>query len=194
MKINTKIRSRLVGLFIITAYGVLISEVTDSRLAVFVTDAVSGWSVIGIAALLFPYFKAVQRKTSYLYLLLKITEGGLMILGGAFFLSRDLQGSRNLIYDGVHLYVFIISGYLFYYLIRKSQIVPKLFAYWGYAAISVLLFTTLFKLVSTNYPPALDTLLVLIITNEIALAVWFILKGFNPSLSIIKSTKVNRES
>ena len=180
-KISNKNRAVLAGVFILVAYGVLASIFTQSKIIVMLADSVSGIAVIGIALLMFPLLKASGKKLTISYFSLKILEGGLMIAGGIFFMVNSLQFIRDWIYDGVHLYSFIISGYIFYYLLYKSLIVPRFISVWGVIAILSMLVTTILKTMGFSNS-VLDSMLLLIITNEVFLAVWLIVKGFNKSV------------
>jgi hypothetical protein len=191
---KTKNTARIIGILILTAYGVLIGEVTKSIYIVLASDVISGLSVIGIAYFLSSYFKTYNNKLTLAYLFVKIMEGALMILGGILYLINSLQYIRGNIYEGIHLYTFIIGGYILYYLMYKTKIVPRFIAIWGFIAISSLFLTTFLKMLNISYPTVLEGLLVLIITNEVFLAFWLIFKGFNPSTRIAKSANVNKES
>lgn len=175
---KNKTEAVLVGIFILVAYGVLVSAITDSKPLVMVSDVISGLAVIGIAVLMFPFFRVFSKKISLSYLISKILEGGLMITAGILFLNSPLQYMRDWIYNGIHLCTFILSGFIFYYLLYKTKLVPQFISIWGGVAIFCLLVTTVLKLIGLNYP-ILDTLLVLIITNEIFLAIWLMIKGIN---------------
>jgi len=94
---------------------------------------------------------------------------------------------REVIYENIHIYVFIISAFIFYYLLFKLEIVPKFISIWGAAGIVALLTSTLLHLANLNYP-LIDYLLVLVITNEVFLAIWLMVKGFNRSA--IESSKI----
>lgn len=179
---NPKNTAKIVGILILTAYGVLVSEFVESKYIVFIADVISGFSVIGIAVLLSAYFKPVNKNLTLVYLGVKILEGLLMVVGGFAYLFINLQYLRAAIYDGIHTYAFIIGGYLLYYLIIKSKIVPKFIGIWGLLAISALLLTTILKFLGISYPSALDGLLVLIITNEVFMAFWLLIKGFNKNI------------
>ena len=175
--LKNRTRAILVGIFILAAYGVLVSGATNSKVVVMVADVVSGLAVIGIATLMFPFFKVFNKKISLTYLLLKVLEGSLMVIGGTLFLFDSLQFMRGWIYDNVHIYTFIVGGFIFYYLLYKTKIIPKFISVWGAIAISALTLTTLLRLIGLHNP-ALDMLLILIVTNEVFLAVWLIVKGF----------------
>jgi hypothetical protein len=188
-KISNKTRAVFVGILIMVAYGVLASSLTQLRIIVMLADVVSGLAVIGIAILMFPLFKNINKPISQSYLILKYAEGILMIIAGLIFLSTPLQYIRDAIYNGVHIYVFIISGFMFYYLLHKSELVPKLISIWGALGTFTLFVSTFLKLANIQYS-VIDYFLVLIITNEVFLAVWLIIKGFTPSA--IESEPINK--
>lgn len=179
-KSNRK-RAVLTGLFILIAYGVLVSTFTQSKIIVTLADSVSGIAVIGIAILMFPLLIDTNKKLTISYLSLKILEGGLMIAGGLFFLAESLQFVRDWIYNGIHLYSFIISGCIFYYLLYKSRVIPGFISVWGVIAILSMFITTILRTLGLNNS-VLDSMLILIVTNEVFLAVWLIVKGFNKSV------------
>jgi len=178
--IANKTRAILVGVFILVAYGVLASAITQSKIIVMLSDIISGLAVIGIAVLMFPLFKSLSKSMSMSYLVSKYLEGVLMIIAGTVFLFSSIQPVRDSIYNSIHLYIFIASGFLFYYLLYKSELVPRFISIWGTAGIFALLVSTALKLFSIQYV-AIDYFLVLIITNEIFLAIWLMTKGFNKS-------------
>lgn len=174
----------LTGFLILIAYGVVMAAVTDSKTVVLISDTISGLAVIGIAFLMFPLFKVISSKPAILYMVIKIFEGILMVAGGIFFLDESLLPMRELIYNVIHLYAFIISGFLFYYLLYKTEIVPYFISLWGTIAILSLLLKTIAGYAGIRHP-ILDFLLILIVSNEIFLAIWLMVKGFN--LRTIKS-------
>jgi hypothetical protein len=93
-----------------------------------------------------------------------------------------------MIYDGLQLYAFIIGGFFFYYLLYKSEFVPKFISVWGALGIFTLLVSTSLKLASIQYP-VIEYFLALIITNELFLAIWLFVKGFNLSSIETESKK-----
>ncbi|MCL5410868.1 MAG: DUF4386 domain-containing protein [Patescibacteria group bacterium] len=190
-KYNNKTKAIFAGVFILVAYGVLVSGITSSKPLVMISDVISGLAVIGIAVIMFPFFKRSNKKLSLSYLLLKILEGTLMITAGIFFLNNSLQFMRDWIYNGIHLCTFIISGFVFYYLLYKTKLVPQFISVWGAIAILALLVKTAFKIVGLTYT-MLDVMLILIITNEMFLAIWLMVKGFNPT--VVDSVSINTKS
>ncbi|PLX18208.1 MAG: hypothetical protein C0597_06390 [Marinilabiliales bacterium] len=164
------------GIFIILAYGMLIRELSESKIMVLISDVLSGIFVIGIAGLLFPYFKTKYKWLSIAYLTLKLAEGIIMIAGGIIFTYNP--GLRDWFYESIHLYTFIISALILYVLLYQTRMVPRFISIWGMIAIFFLVLSTLLKLLGLNYS-ALDAFMLLIITNEIFLAIWLMIKGFN---------------
>lgn len=179
--ITNKTRAILTGIFILTAYSMLASLITQSKTMVMLADVISGLAVIGIAVLMFPLFKHSNKAISVGYLVFKYAEGILMIVGGLLFLSTPLQYTRDIIYEGLHIYVFIISAFMFYYLLYETKLVPNFISIWGALGTFFLMLTTILKLINIQYL-LIDYLLILIITNEIFLAIWLMTKGFNKSI------------
>ena len=174
-RISLKKRSFWIGVFILTAYGVLVSGLTDSAPAIMLADVISGLSVLGIAFLVFPLLRGEPRGLTWSYLALRTAEGMLMVAGGIIVLFPDLQEWRARLYDGIHLYVFILGGTLFYILLLRKKLVPSYLSIWGLAGIAALILKTVLGWFGTQLI-WIDILLVLIITNEIYLAVWLMVK------------------
>ena len=174
--ISNKVRSSLVGMFILIAYGILIRMITESGPVIMIADGISGLSVMAIAILMYPILKEDCPTGSLIYLWLKITEGTLMIIGGIMMLFPLTQHLRDPLYDGIHLYIFIISAFLFYILLLITEIIPKFISIWGLIAICVLTLSAILNLLQVEFP-VLDYFLILIITNEVFLALWLMIKG-----------------
>lgn len=77
----------------------------------------------------------------------------------------------------IHLYVFIVSGAFFYILLLRRKPVPGFISIWSIAGIGALAISTTFRLIGSRqaFP---DYFLILIITNEVFLALWLFVKGF----------------
>lgn len=73
------------GVFILTAYFVLASAVTQNKAIVLVFEVLSGVSVIGIAYMLYPAFSKGIKSLNIAYFSMKVLEGLLMIGGGFLF-------------------------------------------------------------------------------------------------------------
>lgn len=178
----------IVGLLILFAYAVLASNVIDSKAVVMLSEVLSGVAVIAIAVLMFPLFKSYDKKVSFWYLLLRCVEGGLMIVGGVLFLlSTSLSlGVRDGIYE-FHVYVFVVAALFFYYLFYQSKLIPRFISVWGIiAAILMLLVNLLIMTGSTLTVPMLAIGYAPMILNELFLALWLIIRGFNKKAVKVK--------
>lgn len=105
-----------------------------------------------------------------------------MVVTGALFLSNSiiLLEIRELIWVG-HAYVFITAALLFYCLLYLSKLIPAWLSGWGIIATILLLVGNLMELV--HMTPSM-LLYLPIMANEVVLAVWLMLKGFNQSAII----------
>lgn len=153
----------------------LIAEATDSAAIVFLVDLLSGLSVIGITGLLYPLFVKEDKIVSLVYLVTKLVEGTLMVIGGLFFLFGNTD-YRNDIYEYVHIYPFIVGAAFLYYLFYKTKLIPRFISIWGFIAVFFLSLVTVFKWFDYSNP-ILDATLILMITNELVMALWLIFKG-----------------
>jgi hypothetical protein len=168
-----------VGILIIAAYSMLTYNATGNVPLGVITDIVSGLAVIGIPLLLFPYFNINGLKNlNVAYLGSRIIEGLLMILGGFFILNPALVDYRNFLYIHIHIYFFIAGALFFYILLWQTQLIPAFISIWGIVATVLLFIVTIIKLFGVE-SPMLNVLLIPIITNELFLAVWLMVKGLN---------------
>jgi chromate transport protein ChrA len=176
-KYSDKTKAKLAGVFILTAYLMLLNEAIDNNIFGLSMEVISGLSVIGIAVILYPYFAKVSKNVSAAYLVSRIVEGVLMIISGLLILAGNLDG-RNYIYENIHIYAFIAGAAFMYWLFEKSKLIPRFIAVWGYIAVFFLSLTTILGWFSIENQ-GLQSLLILMITNEIFLAAWLMTKGLN---------------
>ncbi len=103
-----------------------------------------------------------------------------MIAAGMFFLSDSFQGWRGWIYNYPLTYEFIISAFLFYVLLFKTKLVPRFISVWGLVACCTLLIANFAGSLGIS-SPVLYVLMIPIFANEVFLAIWLMIKGFNKS-------------
>ena len=79
--------------------------------------------------------------------------------------------------------VFCLGGLMFYYLLFQSKLVPQWLSGWGFIALIMSLAAGLLVMFGFFGPTSTisDVLQIPIGLQEMALAVWLIVKGFNPS-------------
>jgi len=176
--ISNRQRASLVGILIILAYSMLTYSITNNLTLGVITDIISGLAVIGIPILMYPIFNiAGNKRINYTYLLSRFIEGILMIIGGLFILNPSLEGYREIIYQKIHIYFFIVGALFFYLLLYRAQVIPRYISIWGILATILLFIVTIIKLFGVNLS-ILDVLLIPLIINELFLAAWLIIKGF----------------
>ena len=176
---NRKI-SIIVGILILVAYSLLGSGNSEAKILGMVLEVISGLAVIIIAVLMFPLFKPYNKNLSFWYIFSRIIEGGLLVVTGFLFLSHNT--SLLNIYYGIHAghgYIFAIAALIFYYLLYQSKLIPRWISVWGVIAAILLIIVNLLEV--TGIISELIILKLPIVLNELVLAIWLLVKGFNPS-------------
>jgi len=178
----------IVGVLILLAYSLLGSDNPDAKVLGMFLEVISGLAVIGIAILMYPFFRPYNKKASFWYLVFRDVEGGLMIIAGILFLSHStlLLEIRDGIYVG-HAYIFALAALIFYFLLYQSNLVPRWISVWGAIASILLILVNLLEVM--GIVPASMILYLPIILNELVLAIWLMVKGFNPSAIASQSAK-----
>ncbi len=91
----------------------------------------------------------------------------------------------------VLIIVFSLDALMLYYMFYQSKLIPRWISVWGFIAI-VMHFSTafliLFRIVAPNDMATLGLIDFPILVQEMVMAVWLIVKGFNPS-AIAESAK-----
>jgi len=169
-----KLNAVLVGILIIVAYAVLDAEILESKAWVMFWEVISGLAVIGIAILMYPYFRKYGESLTNSYLTLKTVEGALMVAGGILFFY-SLLNLRTFLYL-VHVHAFWISALFFYLLLQKAKLVPRYIVTWGYVSIVCLLIVNVLEYFIAE--AWIQILYLPIITNEFYLAIYLMMKGF----------------
>jgi hypothetical protein len=99
-------------------------------------------------------------------------------LGSLLLTGRDLAGFVFAVF------AFCLGALMYYYVFYQSRLVPRWLSIWGLVAIVALLlaaFVALFAGPPFSISGGLVILALPIAVQEIVLAVWLIVKGFNPS-------------
>jgi len=174
--LNRKIAIILGIFFIIAIIAGIILDTSDD-LAMNINQGVMGTpfeftlaiAVIGMPILMYPILKKYK---------LSIALG---FVGGPLAI-------RNWGYGMVAPIVFSLYSLVFYYLLYKSKLIPRWLSGWGLIGATLFLASAFLPLLS--YVPS-STLVLLHLTgavNQMVLAVWLIVKGFNSS-AIAQSEK-----
>lgn len=89
---------------------------------------------------------------------------------------------------------FCLGAAMYYYVMYQSRLIPRWLSVWGLVAVAMLLLMTLLIAFGERIsgPSGMQVLLVLpIFVQEMVLAVWLIVKGFNPSAIASGSPKTD---
>ena len=89
----------------------------------------------------------------------------------------------------VAVFAFCLGAFMYYYLFFQSQLIPRWLSGFGIVAIILMLAACVLALFSGNLITSYIPLAAPIAVQEMILAVWLIVKGFNPSVNASKSGK-----
>lgn len=162
-------------------------------------------AVIGIGALLFPVLKGQNEGLALGYAGVRVVEGIASVLvsvsvlplidlsreyiqagaseavslqaSGALALAQRYWASELLL-----VVFFVLPALILYTLLYQSRVVPRFIPVWGFIALAMVVAGNLLPTpdMMEGFHP-LHLLFFPIILNELFLAVWLIVKGFNPS-------------
>jgi hypothetical protein len=89
------------------------------------------------------------------------------------------------------VFAFCLGAFMYYYLFFQSQLIPRWLSGFGIVAIALMLVACVLALFSGNRITSYIPLAAPIAVQEMVLAVWLIVKGFNPSAiasGVVKTT------
>ena len=165
---------------------------------------IMGFAVAGIGIWMFPIFKKHNEALALGYAGFRIIEGVLFIVSvvslmSLLTLSQEfvkagtpdashfqtlgilLQGENYWAYH-MGTISFGLAAPIFYYLLYKSKLIPRWLSVWGLIGVPFWLAVSLLTMFGLDPSSTISTFLYLpIAVNEMVLAVWLIVKGFNPS-------------
>jgi hypothetical protein len=87
------------------------------------------------------------------------------------------------------VFAFCLGAFMYYYLLFQSRLIPRWLSGFGIVAIILMLAACLLSLFSGNRITSYIPLAASIGLQEMVLAVWLIVKGFNPSVIASLSSK-----
>lgn len=188
-----------------SGFFVGISSDQDKIIAGALLLLVNTVAVVLIPVLMFPILKKHSESLALGYFAFRLLEAFALIaivVGWLLLISlskeyvaaqtpnfANYQASGTVLQDAGTWSNYLVSiflcvgGLIFYYLLFVSRLVPRFLSIWGLVGDVLLLGgTVLFMFESIAEDSAAGILSTLVIaSNEIVLAVWLIVKGFNPS-------------
>jgi hypothetical protein len=171
-------------------------------------------AVAGIAIAIFPVLKRLNEGLALGYVVARTVEGLLLTIGvislltlltlgqefiiagapaASYFqtLGTLLQAVREWGGGVCSAIVFSLGSLMFYYLLFKSKLVPHWLAGWGLIGATLYLLSGFFPLFGHDSRSTIYLILEAPLgVNEIVLAVWLIVKGFNSSALASPSAKI----
>ena len=168
-------------------------------------DLVTAAAVIAIGVMFFPVLRQSSEGLALGYAAARIIEGAVIVVGALsslllLTLSQEFVQASALDAPGFQplgdvllaardwtdilgtVIAFGVSAVILNFLLYKTRLVPRFLSVWGLAGAALLLVAGLLGL-SGESPTATPMLLLAlpIAVNEMVLALWLIIKGFNPS-------------
>jgi hypothetical protein len=176
-----------------------LSENASLVIAGTLLELLNAIAVIGIAVLLFPYLRQYSPNMALGYLALRIVEAvfcsmiiifplSLLTLsqeallpGAAISTASALAIAGRASVTGLLIPIFFGAGALLLYTSAyQSGLLPRPLAAWGLLGAALILANTLLQLLNPGLSTSLQMALVLpMISNEIFLGFWLMVKGFN---------------
>ena len=162
-------------------------------------ELINAISVVCIGALMFSLLKKQNENMARIYLSARVIEAVLCVaavimplalikLNAGALAAQDLQAAGALliaaragIMDALVMVFFCLGAALFYSLLYKSRLIPRLISVWGMIAVALVFAINIMGLVNTtdiNLTIKMSLALPIIL-NEVFLGIWLIVKGFN---------------
>lgn len=167
-------------------------------------ELTNGVAVVGIGVLMFPFLRIQSENTARGYVAFRVLESAFICIAAVIPLSiltlsqayvsagaADASYFQTLgtlvIAERAHVadllipLFFSISALLLYYSLYRSKLVPRFISVWGLiAVVLIIILNLLLTLNLADIPMVFGLLLALpIMLNEIFLAIWLIVKGFD---------------
>ncbi len=173
----------------------LIAYFASAGIAVVMYPVLKTWSAgLALGSVIFRTIEAAFYMVGLVCLLSLLTLGRQFTIAGAAD-RMSLQAIGDLLLSLrqhailAAVFAFSLGALMYYYLFYQSRLIPRWLSGWGIAAIIAMLAACVLALFSDNPVTGYIPLAFPIFLQEMVLAVWLIVKGFNPSVSAARSGK-----
>ncbi|NIW49268.1 MAG: DUF4386 family protein [Gammaproteobacteria bacterium] len=179
-------------------------------------ELINDAAVIGIPVMLYPILKKYSERLALGYLGFRMIEAVILILSKTSVLSLITlsqeylaAGSPDASYfqaigavaladrswaSQVQVVFFALSALIFYYALYQTKLLPRFLSVWGFVAVASLVAANLLPVPDLTEGFNFAQLLFLpIFLSEILVALWLIVKGFNPSAIGIGAANLKEE-
>ena len=189
----------IVGALILIAYSMVGSFYLGSLIIIMLLELISAAAMIAMGFLMFPILKPHNKNLALGYVVCRIIDGLIFIIAGIILLpliiTAGASDSSTLILE-VRAWIYIIVDYTFgigflilSYLLYQLRLVPRFISAWGIIASTWMLAAVLLNLLSPVIPFEISHLPMIL--NEVFLAIWLIVKGFNEDAIISGAVKTD---
>ena len=173
------------------------------RLFIFV-DVLTALGVVFLGAVLFMALRKQNEKAALIALGFYIIEAAFLASSRSeayslMLISQEFVGTgqpANLLFMGnmalntmdfmggtLHMLAFCFGAFLFYFLIYKSRILPRIFSLWGLITLFPCLFGTIFTLLGFQIP---FLIYLPYAPFELAVGIWLLIKGVKEYPPVLK--------
>ena len=167
-------------------------------------ELINDVAVIGIPVMLFPILKKYSERLALGYFGFRLIESMVLIFSKTSLLSL-ITLSQEYIAAGspessyfqtfgavalaerdwasqLQVVFFVVSAVIFYYVLYQTKLLPRWLSVWGFIAVACLIAANVLPVpdLTQGFNPA-QLLFMPIFLSEILVAVWLIVKGFNPT-------------
>jgi hypothetical protein len=178
------------------AFAYLVSAFASAGIAIAMYPVMKGSNAgLALGSVVFRALEAVFYMVEVVILLSLLTLGQQFTTAGAA--DRTLlQAIGNLLVSVrehaalVAVFAFCLGAFMYYYLFFQSRLIPRWLSGFGIAAIILMMVACVLALFSGNLITSYIPLAAPIALQEMVLAVWLIVKGFNPSTIASESAEV----
>ena len=173
----------------------LIAGFANAGIAISLYPVLKKWNAgLALGSVVFRTMEAVMYMAAVVSLLSLLTvsqqfsnagvadRASLQAIGDSLRSARD---NANL----VSVFAFSLGAFSYYYVFFQSRLIPRWLSGFGIAGAILMLAACLLALFSNSDVTGYALLIIPIAVQEMVLAVWLIVKGFNPSASASGSAK-----
>ena len=164
-------------------------------------------AVLGIAVMMFPYFKKQNEPIALGYVGIRIIEAIMLIVGAlsslllltlsqvymeatpqdtSYYqaLGATIKALRTQWVSLMIGFLYGVSALLFYFLVYRSKLIPRAISIWGLVAVVLMLIDEVIFQFTGAYTIKISGLAILGLhlgLIEIVMGIWLMVKGFNPT-------------